>query len=393
VPFLSAPLLRADEHDRYECFEHGNVCASLFEHCRRALERGLTRGAHGLPLIGDSDWNDGMNRVGWKGRGESVWLAWFAGAVATGFADLCVHRGDIDAATAWRGRAEAVFAAARADGWDGEWYRRAFDDAGTPWGSASSDECRIDSIAQSWAVLSRGAPRERATRALQSADVALIHEGAQLACLLWPPFDLTARDPGYIKAYPPGIRENGGQYIHAAAWLAWAFAETGDGERATRVFRMLNPIERTQTPEATTRYRIEPYAIAADIGSVAPHVGRGGWSWYTGSAAWCWRLGVEAILGLRRVGDALRIEPHISPGWAGFEATVRTAGGVVEIAVDNTPNSGGDAVEILVDGARIEGNLVALPSNGETCQVTVRLRSLVDPMIKDGGEPLADSQR
>ena len=375
LPFLSAPPLGADERDRYERFEHGNGHASLFEHCRRALERGLTRGSHGLPLIGDGDWNDGMNRVGRDGRGESVWLAWFAGTAANGFADLCARRDEMDTAQAWRGRAEELFAAARADGWDGDWYRRAFDDDGTPWGSASSDECRIDSIAQSWAVLSGGVPRERAERALRSADTALIHEGAELACLLWPPFDLTARDPGYIKAYPPGIRENGGQYNHAAAWLAWAFAEAGDGDRATRVFRMLNPIVRAQSAEGIARYRIEPYAIAADIGSVEPHLGRGGWSWYTGSAAWCWRLGVEAILGLRRVGDGLRIEPHIPRRWSGFAATVRTEGGVVEIAVDNTPSSGGDAVEIRVDGARIEGNLVDLPSNGETRRVVVRLRS------------------
>jgi cyclic beta-1,2-glucan synthetase len=378
LPFLSAPPLSADEHDRYDLFEHGSARASLFEHCRRALERGLTRGSHGLPLIGDGDWNDGMNRVGSEGRGESVWLAWFAGTVARGFGDLCERRGEIDAAKAWRGRAEELFGAARAEGWDGEWYRRAFDDEGTPWGSASSDECRIDSIAQSWAVLSGGAPRERAERALRSAESALIREDEELACLLWPPFDVTARDPGYIKAYPPGIRENGGQYSHAAAWLAWAFAETGDGERATRVLRMLNPIERAQSPEAIARYRIEPYALAGDIGSVEPHVGRGGWSWYTGSAAWCWRLGVEAILGLRRVGDALRIEPHIPRGWSGFEATLRTEGGVLEIVVDNTPSPGGDAVEIHIDGSRIEGNRVELPSNGATRRVTVRLGSPVD---------------
>jgi cyclic beta-1,2-glucan synthetase len=378
VPFLSAPPLGADEHDRYDLFTHESARASLLEHCRRALERGLTRGSHGLPLIGDGDWNDGMNRVGSDGRGESVWLGWFAGAAAKGFGDLCARRGEIDAAEGWRARAEELFGAARDAGWDGEWYRRAFADDGTPWGSSSSDECRIDSIAQSWAVLSGGAPRERAERALGSAESALIREDEQLACLLWPPFDLTARDPGYIKAYPPGIRENGGQYSHAAAWLGWAFAQAGDGDRATRVFRMLNPIERSQSPEAISRYRIEPYAIAADIASVEPHVGRGGWSWYTGAAAGCWRLGVEAILGLQREGDALRIEPHIPRRWPGFEATVRTEGGVLEIAVENTQGSSGGAVEILVDGSPIDGNRVDLPSNGETRRVMVRIRSRED---------------
>ena len=375
VPFLSAPTLGADEHERYELFEHGSERASLFEHCRRALERGMTRGPHGLPLIGDGDWNDGMNRVGSEGRGESIWLAWFAGAAAQGFAALCERRGEIEAAKSWRERARAMLAAGNAEGWDGEWYRRAFDDEGVPWGSATSDECRIDSIAQSWAVLSGAAPPARAKRALRSADSALIRDDDQVVRLLWPPFDLTARDPGYIKAYPPGIRENGGQYSHAAAWLGWAFAQVADGDRAVRVFRMLNPIERTQSPEAVRRYRLEPYAIAADIAGVAPHVGRGGWSWYTGAAAWCWRLGVEAILGLHRVEDGLRIEPRIPRRWPGFEATLRTEGGVLEIVVDNAPDSGGEATEILVDGSRIEGNRVDLPSNGATRRVAVNLRT------------------
>jgi cyclic beta-1,2-glucan synthetase len=378
VPFLSAPPLGAEEHERYDLFEHGDTRASLFEHCRRALQRGLTRGSHGLPLIGDGDWNDGMNRVGSGGRGESVWLGWFAGSAARGFGDLCARRGETDAAEGWRARAEELFGAARDAGWDGEWYRRAFDDDGEPWGSATSDECRIDSIAQSWAVLSGGAPREQTKRALQSAESALLRETEQLACLLWPPFDLTARDPGYIKAYPPGIRENGGQYSHAAAWLGWAFAEAGDGDRATRVFRMLNPIERAKSPETVRRYRLEPYVIAADIASVEPHVGRGGWSWYTGAAAWSWRLGVEAILGLHLEGDALRIEPHIPRRWPGFEATVRTEGGALEITVENAQNSRGDAVEISVNGSRIEGNLVELPSNGATHHVTVRMRASED---------------
>jgi cyclic beta-1,2-glucan synthetase len=378
VPFLSAPLLRADEHERYDLFRHGATRAPLFEHCRRALERGLTRGRHGLPLIGDGDWNDGMNRVGSAGRGESVWLAWFAGSAARGFADLCELRVERAAAQHWRARAEELFAAAGEAGWDGAWYRRAFDDEGTPWGSASSEECRIDSITQSWAVLSGGAPRERAEQALRSAESLLIRGSEQLACLLWPPFDLTARDPGYIKAYPAGLRENGGQYSHAAAWLGCAFAESGDGERAVRLLRMLNPIERTQSREAASRYRLEPYAIAADIASVEPHVGRGGWSWYTGAAAWSWRLGVEAILGLHLEGDALRIEPHIPRRWPGFEATVRTEGGALEITVENAQNSRGDAVEISVNGSRIEGNLVELPSNGATHHVTVRMRASED---------------
>lgn len=375
VPFLSAPVLGPGEHERYELFQHGGARASLFEHCRRALERGLTRGPHGLPLIGDGDWNDGMNRVGSEGLGESIWLGWFAGTVASDFAELCERRGDPTAANAWRERVQEVFAAIENEGWDGEWYRRAFDDDGKPWGSSTSDECRIDSIAQSWAVLSGGAPHERAVQALRSAESALLREPEQLACLLWPPFDLTARDPGYIKAYPPGVRENGGQYSHAAAWLGWAFAKAGDGDNAVRVFRMLNPIERTQSPDAVRRYRLEPYALAADIASVEPHVGRGGWSWYTGAAAWCWRLGVEAVLGLRRVGNQLRIEPRLPRHWPGFQATVRTDGGVLEITVENLHGADRDATEILADGSRLQGSSVDLPSGGATRRVLVRGRS------------------
>jgi cyclic beta-1,2-glucan synthetase len=214
----------------------------------------------------------------------------------------------------------------------------------------------------------------------------LVREDEQLACLLWPPFDLTTRDPGYIKAYPPGIRENGGQYSHAAAWLGCAFAEAGDGDRAAQVFRMINPIERTLSAETVRRYRLEPYAVAADIASVEPHIGRGGWSWYTGAAAWCWRLGVEAILGIQRLGDQVRIEPHLPRHWPGFRATVRTEGGVLEIVVDNTPSSGENAVEIVVDGARIEGRLVNVPLDGATRQVAVRMR-------QPGRSPTPDAVR
>jgi cyclic beta-1,2-glucan synthetase len=376
VPFLSAPPLGEDEHEHYDLFQQSDAGAPLFEHCRRALERGFTRGPHGLPLMGDGDWNDGMNRVGSAGRGESVWLAWFAGATAQAFADLCDCHGEIDTGKAWREKALTAFDAANAEAWDGQWYRRAFDDDGVAWGSATSDECRIDSIAQSWAVLSGGAPRERTQQALLSAESALIRDDINIACLLWPPFDLTSRDPGYIKAYPPGIRENGGQYSHAAAWLGWAFAASGDGDRAIRIFHMLNPIEHALNPEAVRQYRVEPYAIAADIASVEPHAGRGGWSWYTGAAAWSWRLGVEAILGLQRKGNSLRIEPQLPRHWPGFEATVRNHdGGVLEIDVEKPQHADGQIVEILVDDVRIEGNVVDFPTDGSSRRVRVRMEA------------------
>ena len=399
TPFLSAPVLGEDEHERYDLFAASEASATLFEHCRRALEHGFTRGPHGLPLMGDGDWNDGMNRVGAGGQGESVWLAWFAGATAKAFAKLCEQRGENDAAKNWRERASGVFDAANAEGWDGEWYRRAFDDEGVAWGSATSSECRIDSIAQSWAVLSGGAPLDRTRQALKSVESELMRDDPNIACLLWPPFDLTARDPGYIKAYPPGIRENGGQYSHAAAWLGWAFAEAGDGDRAIRVFRMLNPIEHARGPDDVRRYRVEPYVVTADIGSVEPHAGRGGWSWYTGAAAWSWRLGIEAILVVHREGTRVRFEPHLPTTWPGFEATLRANGGVLEVAVevevdrvddnaaDDSSNraaesektTGDRAVEIFVDDVRIDGHRVDLPEKGMTRRVRIRVGPAKDP--------------
>ncbi|HEB88498.1 MAG TPA: cellobiose phosphorylase, partial [Deltaproteobacteria bacterium] len=372
VPFLSAPPLADDEHERYDLFRHGGERASLFEHGRRALERGLTRGAHGLPLIGGSDWNDGMNRVGLEGRGESVWLAWFAGSTATDFADLCEDRGDLETAKRLRERALALFAAANDEGWDGAWYRRAFDDDGIAWGSAASDECRIDSIAQSWAILSKGAPADRGKQAIRSALSQLVQDESELACLLWPPFDLTARDPGYIKAYPPGIRENGGQYSHAAAWLGWALAEIGEGDEAARILRMINPIERTRSAEAARLYRTEPYAISGDIASVEPHVGRGGWSWYTGAASWSWRLAVEQILGIRWIGERIEIRPRIPDSWPGYRAKLHTRDGTIEIVVEKKPESPAGRFELIVDGKPTTGSVVACPTGGGTRHVLLR---------------------
>jgi cyclic beta-1,2-glucan synthetase len=382
VPFLKAPPLRPDEEDRYGRFEVGES-RPLFEHCERALERGITRGAHRLPLIGAGDWNDGMNRVGARGRGESVWLAWFSIATAKAFAALCDQRGDPHLANAWRHRAVELEGAVAESGWDGEWYRRAFDDEGRPWGSASCEECRIDSIAQSWAVLSGAAPPERAEQALLSAERHLVREEDGVARLLWPPFDATPRDPGYIKAYPPGVRENGGQYTHAAIWLAWAFAAFGDGDRAARIFRLANPIHRSADPERMRRYRVEPYVVAADVGGRPPHLGRGGWTWYTGSAAWAWRFVVEGLLGLELRNGHLRIAPRLPRAWNGFEATLRCEGGVLEVRVEVAEPERG-AIEIEVDESRIPGDTLELPSDGRVHRVRARIGSPAPARVAEG---------
>ncbi|MBB1511185.1 hypothetical protein H5399_00985 [Tessaracoccus sp. MC1627] len=333
VPFLHGEPLAPEEAERYDTFHASPRDTDLLDHCRRAVRRGITAGAHGLPLMGTGDWNDGMNRVGAEGRGESVWLGWFGGAVLRDFAELCELAGLADEAATQRTRADELFAAVEEHAWDGRWYLRAFYDDGHPLGSATQPEARIDSIAQSWALLS-GAPRsDRTATALASAVEELVRWDERLSLLLDPPFEHTADDPGYIKGYLPGIRENGGQYTHAAAWLAWAAAEAGDGDTAHRLFDLLNPVRRSADPEGVARYLVEPYVLAADVYGRPPHVGRGGWTWYTGSSGWLYRVGVEAILGLTWEGDTLRVDPRLPLHWDGYRATVRRGGRRIEVTV------------------------------------------------------------
>ena len=375
VPFLQADPLEAGEEDRYrENWAIGGT-ASLYEHCRRALERGMTSGAHGLPLMGSGDWNDGMNRVGAEGRGESVWLGWFLHATLTRFAALCERRGDAGQAATYRQRAETLRQALERSGWDGGWYLRAFYDNGTPLGSAQDTECQIDGIAQAWAVLSRAGEPGRAAQAMDAVRRRLVRPKDGLLLLFTPPFDKTPRDPGYIKGYLPGIRENGGQYTHAALWSAWAFAELGQSESAEEIFRLLNPIYHADTPAKLARYKVEPYVVAADLYGVTPHIGRGGWTWYTGSAAWMYRLGLEGILGLHRAGAALIIEPRIPAGWPGYDVTYRFGTATYRVCVRNSrAGDGGAALDMTVDGKPVRGNLLALHDDGAVHQVEIALR-------------------
>ncbi|WCP12161.1 Cyclic beta-(1,2)-glucan synthase NdvB [Sphingobium sp. AntQ-1] len=369
VPFLRGPPLAGDEADRYARFDIADEHRSMFEHCERALQCGHRLGAHGLPLMGTGDWNDGMNRVGEQGRGESVWLAWFLIATIDGFVGLCGRLQRNDLAERWKPRATALAKAAEQSAWDGEWYLRAFDDDGRAWGSAADSECRIDSIAQSWAVLSGAGSPERMARAMAAALQHLVRDDDRLVRLLSPPFDATPRDPGYIKAYPPGIRENGGQYTHAAAWLGIAFARLGDAEGAMRVFERINPINQTCSAEDIARYRTEPYVLAADVAGTPPHVGRGGWSWYTGAAGWTWRLAVEDILGLRLVEGRLHLAPCLPAGWKFFEATITRAAGSLHIRVENPDGLASGDARITVDGAECPGDGIPFPSEGETREV------------------------
>jgi cyclic beta-1,2-glucan synthetase len=375
IPLLEGAQLEADETDRFFEPTPSQDSATLFEHCALALDVSLAVGRHGLPLIGTGDWNDGMNRVGEKGEGESVWLGWFLHSALTAFAPLALARGETARAETWRARADALRAAIEREAWDGEWYRRGYFDDGAPLGSAAGDECRIDSIAQSWAVLSGAASPERAARAMAALDRQLIRREDGLALLFAPPFDKTPHDPGYIKGYPPGVRENGGQYTHAATWSVMAFAALGEGDKAAELFSLLNPINHSRTPADAYRYKVEPYVVCADIYSMAPHVGRGGWTWYTGSAGWLQRAGVESLLGLRLRGAFLSIDPCIPKGWDKYEATIKYRTARYSISVENPSRVCRGVVFASVDGVEIAERplLVALLDDGGRHRVSVRL--------------------
>jgi cyclic beta-1,2-glucan synthetase len=372
VPFLEGPQLAPDAHDAYAQPAVSAEEAPLFEHCVRALERGLTSGVHGLPLMGSGDWNDGMNRVGREGRGESAWLGFFLHAVLSDFAPLCEARGE--GVRAGRYRAEAArLASALERSWDGEWYRRGYYDDGGPLGSAQNHECAIDSIAQSWAVLSGAAPARRADRAMDSVRTHLVRRGAQVVLLLAPPFDRSAQEPGYIKGYPPGVRENGGQYTHAAAWIVMALARLGSGDEAAELFHMLNPVNHTRTARDVARYRGEPYVVAGDVTAHPDHAGRAGWTWYTGSAGWMYRAGLESILGLRRRGETFELDPCIPASWPDYRITWRFGRTRYEISVANPGRRCRGIASALLDGVAVDPGAIALVDDGGTHEVHVVL--------------------
>jgi cyclic beta-1,2-glucan synthetase len=375
IPFLDGPALRPGEHESYFQPLISGVRATLYEHCARALDISLRVGDHGLPLIGTGDWNDGMNRVGAGGKGESIWLGWFLVATLSAFVRLADRRGDASHATAWLSRASALRESLEQHGWDGNWYRRAYFDDGTPLGSATNSECRIDSIAQSWAVISGGAEVGRGATAMAAVDEYLIRRDDGMVLLFTPPFDRTTADPGYIKGYPPGIRENGGQYTHAAIWSALAFAELGDGDRAGELFSLLNPINHSSTRASMYRYKVEPYVACADVYAEPDHVGRGGWTWYTGSAGWMYRLGLEWILGFRMRGSMLSIDPCVPMSWRDFEIRFRYRSASYEISVENPRGVSRGVTLLELDGATIanESALIPLSDDGRAHRVRVVL--------------------
>ncbi len=374
IPFLEGPLLATDQSESYFEPHASEQQGTLFEHCARALDRSLSVGSHGLPLMGTGDWNDGMNQVGSEGKGESVWLGWFLHTVLSEWARLADERGEAQRAETWRRHVRGLGESLEEEAWDGDWYRRAYFDDGTPLGSAVNDACRIDSIAQSWGVISGAADAARARRAMAAVEEQLVRRADGLVLLLTPPFDRTLLDPGYIKGYLPGVRENGGQYTHAAIWSVIAWASLGDGDKAGELFAMLNPINHGSTWTGIHRYKVEPYVVAGDVYAEPPHVGRGGWTWYTGSAGWMYRAGLEWILGFRLRGTRLVVDPCIPRAWQGFTIAFRYHSARYDIAVENPRGVTRGVSSVEVDGVPLDGQAgIPLADDQKTHRVRIVL--------------------
>ncbi len=371
VHFIHGRPVNADEDSYYDLPGRSEDSAGLYEHCVRAILNSLKFGAHGLPLIGSGDWNDGMNLVGEHGRGESVWLGFFLYEVLMQFTKVARTHGDVSFAERCEKEAEGLRRNIERHGWDGEWYLRAYFDDGSPLGSASNPECRIDSIPQSWSVLSGAGDHERSRMAMEAVDERLVRREHGLIQLLDPPFDKSELNPGYVKGYVPGVRENGGQYTHAAIWAAMAFARLGDNRRAWELFTIINPVNHAKSAEDIAIYKVEPYVASADVYALSPHVGRGGWTWYTGSAGLMYRLIVESLLGLRLEVDKLRFAPCLSSDWKAFKMHYRYRETVYHIAVLQK-KTGNDEMSVTVDGVEQHDKTVSLVDDHLEHSVEVR---------------------
>ncbi|MCC8986231.1 MAG: cyclic beta 1-2 glucan synthetase [Candidatus Contendobacter sp.] len=374
APFLDGRPVPAAEDSYYDLPVRSEASANLYQHCVHAILHGLRFGEHGLPLIGSGDWNDGMDRVGREGRGESIWLGFFLYDVLIRFTEIARLRGDLSFVERCQREAVAVRQNLEQQGWDGGWYRRAYFDDGTPLGSASNAECQIDSIAQSWSVLSGAGDSNRVRLAMAALDTRLVRRDQGLIQLLDPPFDTSPLNPGYIKGYVPGVRENGGQYTHAAIWAAMALAALGDRQRAWELFAMINPVNHARSPEAVAIYKVEPYVVAADVYAVAPHTGRGGWTWYTGSAGWLYRLIVESLLGLRLEGNTLHFAPCLPVDWPGFKLRYRYRETTYAIVVTQTADATGE-MRVTVDGVERDDAVIPLVDDRREHTVEVRYRT------------------
>ena len=360
VPFLEGRPLKPEEESYYDLPNRSESSATLYQHCVCAIERGLKFGQHGLPLIGCGDWNDGMNLVGKEGRGESVWLGFFLYDVLTQFAELARRRNDTAFAEHCLAQAHQLQQNIEQQAWDGQWYRRAYFDNGEPLGSRTNPECQIDSLPQSWSIISRAGNPERARQAMRAVDAHLIRRDVGLIQLFDPPFDHSSLNPGYIKGYIPGVRENGGQYTHGAIWTTMAFALTGDADRAWELFALLNPVHHSATPSQVATYKVEPYVVAADVYAVAPHTGRGGWTWYTGSAGWMYRLLLETLLGVNLEGNQLRLTPSLPGTWTAFTLHYRYRQTSYHIRIAKLTGAPAGESQLTLDGQSLAGNIIPL---------------------------------
>jgi cyclic beta-1,2-glucan synthetase len=387
APFLEAPLLKPEEEDSYTLPNISLETGTIFEHCKRAIDHALTVGKHGLPFIGTGDWNDGMNRVGPLGQGESIWLGWFLYKVLADFIPFCNQPEQIELKEKYEMHMKSLKVAIEADGWDGDWYRRAYFDDDSILGSVTNDECKIDSIAQSWAILSNAGDRTRAELAMQKVSEFLIRKESQLVLLFTPPFDKTEKDPGYIKGYLPGVRENGGQYTHAAVWVMMAYAELGEGNKAYDIFKMLNPIFHSKNKENAIKYKIEPYVMAGDVYSGASYEGRGGWSWYTGSSAWFYRGIIESILGLCLRGNKLSFTPCIPNSWNNYELTYIFERTKYNVKINNPHKLSSGHITISLDGINNQSSEIELVDDGKDHNVLVNLN------LKSDKNPLPNSKK
>jgi len=364
-----------EEEAYYDLPNRSQESATLYQHCVRAIEHNLNFfGAHGLPLIGCGDWNDGMNMVGKEGRGESVWLAFFLYDVLTQFAELARVRQDVTFAERCLTQAKELQKNIEANAWDGQWYRRAYFDNGEPLGSQTNPECQIDSLPQSWSIISGAGDPERSKQAMAAVDQRLIRRDAKLIQLFDPPFDHSSLNPGYIKGYIPGVRENGGQYTHGAIWTAMAFALMGENERAWELFNLLNPVHHGGTAEQIATYKVEPYVLAADVYAVAPHTGRGGWTWYTGSAGWMYRLLIETLLGVHLEGDHLRLKPRFPAGWTTYKIHYRYRNTVYHITITRQGEGAAAPCELSLDGQSLPGELIPLTDDRAEHFVEMQIR-------------------
>jgi len=371
--YLEDELLKEDEDERYSIPKISEEQGSVYEHCVRAIERGLRFGEHGLPLIGTGDWNDGFSRIGPKGKGESVWLGWFLYLVLTRFASLCDIRQDQERGDRYRRTAEELLVNMELHGWDGGWYRRAYFDDGTPLGSSQNNECQIDALAQSWSVLSGAARPTRTKDAMLALEHYLWRKEDGILMLLTPPFDKFLPDPGYIKGYVPGVRENGGQYTHGATWAVLAYTSLGEGDKALELFQMLSPIHHARTEHEVNRYKVEPYVMAADVYAIHPHVGRGGWTWYTGASGWMYQAGLEGILGFKRQGEKLVLKPCIPSRWPGYRLTYSYQTTKYEIVVENPKGRMTGCERITLDDEVLLEPVISLKDDGQVHKVHLTL--------------------